>query len=172
MIEFHFLSNGWLSDVYSSVGCSSVGCSFGFVSLADSSTAGFSVFLPQFARLSDNATVTTARINNFFIIFIVISFLSLLHAIAITDYLNCTRLFIMIQIYHYPHKQKTTLLYNYPPIGLWASRIFFYFQLVGRRMGVDLIHKQKTPLLEELESFISFKFFKCPLYIYSNNHPV
>ena len=116
MIEFYFLSNGRLSDVYSFVGCSFVGCSFvgcsfvgcsfGFVSLADSSTAGFSVFLPQFARLSDNATVTTARINNFFIIFIVISFLSLLHAIAITDYLNCTRLFIMIQIYHYPHKQK------------------------------------------------------------------
>jgi len=24
----------------------------------------------------------------------------------------------MIQIYHYPHKQKTALLYNYPPIGL------------------------------------------------------
>ena len=50
-----------------------------------------------------------------------------------------------------------------PPIGLWALRSFFYFKLTERRIGVELFHKQKPPLLGDV-----FLLFIIIIYYFSN----
>ena len=110
------------------VGCSFVGCSVGcsvdFVSLADCSTAGFSLFLPQPTRLIDTTMPTVTGIRNLFIIFIVFYYLSLLRIIAVTDCLYYIGYFSQSKSTH--HLINKTL-FNLPKGTNYCSSILLQF---------------------------------------------